>query len=83
MAGILKEVGTAYPSQAPQFTPGLLVGSVLLIFLVLSYYVSICSEFRVGHHYTYTNTTNVNKTCSLLQTTGGKDEPNILFMRKS
>ena len=26
---------------------------------------------------------NVNKTCALLQTTGGKDEPNIVFMRKS
>jgi len=46
----------------------------------------------VGHHYTQTNTTNVNKTCTLLetnttnvnktctllQTTGGKDEPNIV-----
>jgi hypothetical protein len=37
----------------------------------------------VGHHYTQTNTNNVNKTCLLLQTTGGKDEPNIVFMRKS
>ena len=46
MAGVLKEVGTAYPSRAPEFTPGLLVGSVLLIFFVLSYYVSVCSEFR-------------------------------------
>ena len=26
-----------------------------------------------------TNTNNVNKTCILLQTTGGKDEPNIVF----
>jgi len=26
---------------------------------------------------------NVNKKWSLLQTTGGKDEPNIAFMRKS
>ena len=33
------------------------------------------------HHYTQTHTNNVNKT--LLQTTGGKDEPNIIFMRKS
>ena len=32
----------------------------------------------VGHHYTQTNTNNVNKTCALLQTTGGKDEPNML-----
>ena len=33
----------------------------------------------VGHHYTQVNTNNVNKTWSLLQTTGGKDEPNIVF----
>jgi hypothetical protein len=26
---------------------------------------------------------NVNKTWALLQTTGGKDEPNIVFMQKS
>jgi len=37
----------------------------------------------VGHHYTQTNTNNVNKTCALLQTTGGKDEPNIVCMPKS
>jgi hypothetical protein len=30
-----------------------------------------------------TNTNNVNKTWALLQTTGGKDVPNIIFMRKS
>jgi len=30
----------------------------------------------VGHHYVQTNTNNVNKTWTLLQTTGGKDEPN-------
>ena len=29
------------------------------------------STVCVGHHYTQTNTTNVNKTCALLQTTGG------------
>jgi hypothetical protein len=34
----------------------------------------------VGHHYTQTNTNNVSKT---RQTTGGKDEPNIVFMRRS
>jgi len=34
-------------------------------------------------HYTQTNTNNVNKTWSLLQTTGGKDEPNTVFMRNS
>ena len=33
----------------------------------------------VGHHYTQTNTNNVNKTWALLQTTGGKYEPNIVF----
>jgi hypothetical protein len=34
----------------------------------------------VGHHYTQTNTNNVNlMTCSLLQTTGGNDEPNIVL----
>ena len=32
---------------------------------------------------TPTNINNVNKTCALLQTTGGKNELNILFMRKS
>ncbi len=37
----------------------------------------------VGHHYTQTNTNNVNKTRVLLQTTGGKDESNIVFMRNS
>jgi len=36
----------------------------------------------VGHHNTQTNINNVNKTCAILQTTGGKDEPNIVFMRK-
>jgi hypothetical protein len=33
----------------------------------------------VGNHYTRTNTTNVNKTWALLQTTEGKDEPNIVL----
>jgi hypothetical protein len=35
----------------------------------------------VGHHYAQANTNKVNKTQTLLQTTGGKDEPDIL--RKS
>ena len=35
------------------------------------------------HHNTQTNTNNVNKTRALLQTTGGRDEPNIVFTRKS
>jgi hypothetical protein len=30
-----------------------------------------------------TNTSNVNRTWALLQTTEGKDKPNIVFMRKS
>ena len=37
----------------------------------------------VGQHYTWINTDNVNKTWAILQTTGGKDEPNIVFMWKS
>jgi hypothetical protein len=37
----------------------------------------------VAHHYVQTNTNNVNKTRGLLQTTGGKDEPNMVFMRQS
>ena len=32
---------------------------------------------------TQVNTNNVNKTWTFLQTIGGKDEPNIVFMRKS
>jgi len=41
------------------------------------------TTIRVGHHYTQTNTNNVNKAWTFLQTTGGKDEPNIVCMRKS
>ena len=37
----------------------------------------------VGHHYMQTDTNNINKTGVLLQTTGGKEELNIVFMRKS
>ena len=37
----------------------------------------------VGHRYAQTNTNSVNKTWTILQTTGGKDEPNIVFMWKS
>ena len=36
---------------------------------------------RVEHHYAQTNTNNINKTWSLLQT-GGKDQQNIVFVRK-
>ena len=34
------------------------------------------------HYYAQTCTNNVHKTCTLLQTSGGKDEPNIVFMLK-
>ena len=37
----------------------------------------------VGHRYTQRKTNNVNKTRVILQTIGGKYEPNIVFMRKS
>jgi len=37
----------------------------------------------VWHWYAQVNTNNVNKTWALLQTAGGKDEPNIVFMWKS
>jgi len=36
-----------------------------------------------GHYYAQTNTNNINWTWALLQTTGGKDEPNIVIMCKS
>ena len=36
----------------------------------------------VWHRYPQTKTNNVNKTWSLLQTTGRKDEPNIVSLRK-
>ena len=34
----------------------------------------------VGHHYAQANTNKVNKTRAFLQTTGGKDEPTIVFI---
>jgi hypothetical protein len=37
----------------------------------------------VGHHYPQANTNNVNKTWALSQTTRGRDEPNIVCIRKS
>jgi hypothetical protein len=40
---------------------------------------SICGR----HHYMQTNTNNTNKTLVLLQTAGGKDETNIVFIQKS
>ena len=38
-------------------------------------YNTIC----VGHQYTQANTMNVIKTCTLIKTIGGKDEPNIVL----
>ena len=38
---------------------------------------------KKARHYTQAGTHNVNKTCSLLQTTGSKDEQNIVCMWKS
>ena len=37
----------------------------------------------VRHHYPQANTDNVNKIWAILQTIGGKDEPNIVCIRKS
>ena len=34
----------------------------------------------VWHHYTQTNTNYINKTWAILQTTRGKDEPNIYIL---
>ena len=36
----------------------------------------------VGHHYTQTNTNNINKTYALLHTTRGKYEPNVVSTQK-
>ena len=36
----------------------------------------------VGHKYTQANSNNVNKISAFLQTTGGKDEPNIILFRR-
>jgi len=38
---------------------------------------------KITHHYMQSNTKNINKTWDLLQTTRGKDEPNIVFMQTS
>ena len=40
------------------------------------------STICVGHHYTQANANNANTTWAFLQRTGGKDEPNIVFIRK-
>ena len=41
------------------------------------------STIYVDHYCMQTNTNSINKTWALLETTGGKDEPNINFMQKS
>jgi len=41
------------------------------------------STLCVGQHYVQTNSKNVNKTRTQLQTTGNKDKPNIVLMWKS
>ena len=46
-------------------------------------YYSYSQYMLERHHYAKTNTNNVDKTWALLQTTGGKDKPNIAFMWKS
>jgi hypothetical protein len=38
------------------------------------------STIYVGHNYTQPNTNNANQAFTLLQTTGGKDEPNIVYL---
>ena len=43
----------------------------------------IHNTIYVGHHFNQTNTNKVNKTWVFQQTTGGKYEPNIVFMWKS
>jgi hypothetical protein len=40
------------------------------------------STICVGHHYAQASTNNLNKTSALLHTTGGKDEPSSVFIRK-
>jgi hypothetical protein len=42
--------------------------------------VSFSNTICVGHHCVQTNANNVNKTSAVLQTTGGKDEPNMFFV---
>ena len=50
---------------------------------------TICRETKqkhnticVGQCYMQTNTNNINKTWTLLQTTGGKDKPNVFLYAK-
>jgi hypothetical protein len=41
------------------------------------------NKLCVGHNYAQTHKKDVHKTWALIQTTRGKDEPNIVLMRKS
>ena len=41
------------------------------------------TQLRHGSSYKQLEVNNIDKTWVLLQTTGGKNEPNIIFMRKS
>jgi len=43
------------------------------------------AKAKAQHNMCWTpiRTNNISKTWSILQTTGGKDEPNIVFMRKA
>ena len=43
----------------------------------------ITSQYMLDTTLCTTNTSNVNKACALLQTTGGKDEPNNLIGQHS
>jgi hypothetical protein len=51
IACVLSETGTAYYSRAPEFNPGFLVGMrvghFFQVWFAVSYYMSLCSEFRV------------------------------------
>ena len=63
--GVLYETGTAYPSQAPEFTPDFWLGACYSSILLLFYYVSVGSEFRVVLSATVTG--NVGSVVSLLE----------------
>jgi hypothetical protein len=41
------------------------------------------NTISIGHQCAQTNTRNIKTTCALLQTTGGRDKSNIIFMLKS
>jgi len=47
IVGVLLEAGTVYPSRAPKFTAGFLVGSVLLKFFIFSVVLLCVFSFLV------------------------------------